>query len=472
MKKAILILAAMGSFGFLANAQNQQGLRISNYGGVNSLQLNPSSFLHSPLKWDLNIASGGLFFENDYLYIENTNFIEVLGQNGPFLFRSSNPELINQADDPQALYYNFFDANSKLNNTLSAFAGLPSLAFRIDKFSFGLYANIRSANGLNNLDQDLDYFSLDQWIEGNEKSIDEIQIAGMQWAEIGVNVALKLKETEFHKWYGGINLKYLRGFDGFYLNSNKTTIATEINDTLSFSGGPYNYGISSATLNGGNLFEGNGNGAGMDIGFTYIEKYINKSRPYLWRFGLSIVDLGFVHFNQNSQNHQLTASDLYTADKSNLVNVTNPIELLQSTSLETTGDEFQTLVGDKFTLYTPAMISLQFDYSISKELFLGGQVNRRLNLSKKMVDKENIIVGSIRYEKRNWEIGMPLSLFEDSKLRLGIWTRIYFITIGTDHIKSLVYDDPQFTGSDIYFAIKLNPFNSKRKLGPEHCNFN
>lgn len=471
MKRVILILALIGSFSFFAGAQIQQGLRNSNYGGINSLQVNPSSFHHSPLKWDLNIASGGLFFENDYFYIENTNFISLIGHDGPFLFRSTNPESTNQ-NDPQALYYNFFDANSDLNNTLNAFAGLPSLAFRIDKFSFGIFANVRTSMGLNNLDQDLDYFSLDRWIEGEEKTIDQIQIAGMQWAEIGLNAALKIKDTEFDKWYGGLNLKYLRGFDGFYLNSTNSSTATEINDTLTFSGGPYKYGIASATLNDGNVFEGNGNGAGIDIGFTFIKKYINKSRPYLWRLGVSISDLGLVHFNQNTQNHQLEFSDLYSADKSNIIDAGSPSDLLRIASQETTGDESQTFVGDNFTLFTPAMISLQFDYSMSKNVFIGGQVNRRLNLSKKMVDRENLIATSIRFEKRNWEIGMPLSLFEDSHFRAGFWARIYFLTIGTDHIKSLVYDDPQFTGTDIYFAIKLNPFNSKGKSSLEDCNFN
>lgn len=471
MKRVILFLAGMSIISFSANSQIQQGLRTSNYSGVNSLQLNPSAFQYSPLKWDLNIVSGGLFIENDYLFIENSNFINLLGHNGPFRFRSTLPEAVIQEDDPQALYYNFFDATSDLNNSINAFAGLPSLAFRIDKFSFGIYANVRSAIGINNLDEDLDYFSLDRWIEGEQKSIDPIRIAGMQWAEIGFNAALKLKETEFSKWYGGLNLKYLRGFDGFYLNSSNTTSATEVNDTLSFSGGPYKYGLATGNLNDQGLFQGNGNGAGMDIGFTFIRKNINKSRPYLWRLGASIVDLGFVKFNQNSQEHLLQESDLYTADKASIVNATSALELLQLTSEQTTGNPNQTLIDDRFTLFTPAMISIQFDYSFNKEWFLSAQLNRRLNLSARMVDRENILASSIRYEKKNWEVGIPITLFDDSDLRTGLWFRFYYLTIGSDHLRSLFINDPQFTGTDIYFAIKVNPFSGKRKSGVEECNF-
>lgn len=471
MKKVLLILTVTSFFSLSTKAQIQQGLRSSNYGGINSLQLNPSSFQYSPLKWDFNIVSGGLFFENEYLFIENTNLIEVMGHDGDFLFRSTSPEAIVQNDDPDALYYNFFNANSDINNSINAFAGLPSIAFRIDKYSFGVFANLRSAIGLTNLDADLDYFSLDRWNEGQEKTIDPVGIAGMQWAEVGINAAMKLKETEFNKWYAGINLKYLRGFDGFYLNSNENTTVTEVNDTLSFSGGPYNYGIASGSLNGEGLFKGNGNGAGIDLGFTFIRKNINKSKPYLWKIGASIVDLGFVHFNKNTQDHLLQESDLYTADKPSIVNATSALDLLQIVSEQTTGNPNQTLVADNFTLYTPAMLSIQFDYSLSKEWYVSAQLNRRLNLSERTVDRENILASSLRYEKRNWEIGIPITLFEDHDLRMGLWARFYFLTIGSDHLQSIFINDPHFTGSDVYFAIKINPFSGKRKTGVEDCNF-
>lgn len=472
MKKVFLILATLNFIGFTSKAQIQQGLRTSNYGGINSLQLNPSSFHYGTLKWDINIVAGGLFFENEYLFINNTNFIELLNHDGPFIQRKTSTDPLNQQDDPQALYYDFFDPNKDMNNSANAFAGLPSIAFRLDKHSFGIFTNFRMAIGLNKLDNDLDYFSIDRWVEGKIKSIDPIKIAGMQWAEIGFNAATKLKETKFNKWYVGVNIKYLRGINGFYLNSNSNSTATEINDTISFSGGPYEYGLASGTMNGESPFQGNGHGAGLDIGLTFIKKHINKSKPYLWRLGVSIVDLGFVHFNSNAQDHSLSASDLYSLDKASFTGINNPINLFQIISEQSTGNPNQTLVDDNFNIYTPAMISIQFDYALKRNWFFSSQINRRMNLSAKMVDRENLIAGSFRYEKMNWEIGIPVSLVEDHHLRAGLWARFYFLTLGSDHIRSLFIDDPQFTGSDVYFAIKLNPFNSKPRSGVERCNFN
>lgn len=469
MKKVLLTFIILVSF--VANAQIQQGLRISNYGGINSVQLNPSSFHYGPLKWDLNIVSGGLFFENEYAYVENTSFFKLLGHNGPFLFRSQSPESQNIPDDPDALYYNFFDATTNMDNSMNAFIGLPSLAFRYKKLSFGIYSNFRTAGAANQMDIDLDYFSLDRWVEGDVRAVEPLQMAGMAWGEIGFNAAMHIKETEYTKWYAGVNLKYLMGFEGFYINSPNESQVTEVADTFLVSGGPYTYGISSGSLSQNGGIQMNGSGLGMDIGVTYIRKSITRRTPYKWRIGASIVDLGYINFDQNAQEHTFNPADLYNLDRNSLDQATDLLGLISIFSEQGLGDPNASLSDTKFTLYTPTMLSLQFDYALDRHWFVGGLFNRRLSLSGRMVDRENLLSVSARYEKQWFEFGLPVTLYDDRHLRMGLWARVYFLTIGSDHLGSLFINEPRFTGSDIYFAIKLNPFSGKRKTGPEDCNF-
>ena len=57
----------------LALAQEQLGLRMERYAGVNSLMHNPANNLVSPLKWDVNLVELGVFVDNNYAFIYNAN---------------------------------------------------------------------------------------------------------------------------------------------------------------------------------------------------------------------------------------------------------------------------------------------------------------------------------------------------------------------------------------------------------------
>ncbi len=52
---------------------------------------------------------------------------------------------------------------------------------------------------------------------------------------------------------------------------------------------------------------------------------------------------------------------------------------------------------------------------------------------------------------------LPVSLYNYSKLRVGISARLAFITIGSDNLSSF-FKQSELTGSDIYVGIKVNPF--------------
>lgn len=470
MKQPILIITV--SCSLLASAQNQLGIRTSNYSGVNSALINPAAFHHSALQWDFNIVSGGAFVYNQYAYVENASVISLIGHDGPMTFRSASADA--PADDPTALYYNFYDQQAKFSNSVNAFVTGPSILLHKGKYSFGIFNNLRVASSGNRLDPDLDYFSLDRWVDGDTKEFDPFNINGMAWGEIGINVATTLKKDLRSELNIGINAKYLMGFEAFYFRNQNNTSVTALGDTSLVDGGPIDYAITS-----GNGFGINGHGFSGDIGVVYKRRK-GRGKPYLWKLGVSLLDLGFVHFNKNSQKHILDESSLYNIDRNNLGNGAGVDALLDDLSLEALGDATQSQVADDFTLLTPSALSVQFDYALNKNWFLNATVNRRINFHPITVDRENFWSASVRYETKWFEMGMPVVLYDDRHLRVGTWIRIWGLTIGSDHINSILLKQPQLAGSDIYFALRVNsltnPFGKKsgqrrRSQSAEDCYF-
>lgn len=456
MKTLIKIMLVLGPLA--VGAQNELGLRTSNYSGINGVQLNPTAFAYSPLKWDLNIVSGGVFAYSDYMYVENTHLINLLGHNGPILFRSRSQDA-QVADDPNALYYQYFDASRDMDNSFNAFVGLPSISFRINSWSFGVFANVRTAMSANHLDPDLDNRSLDQWPDSVTKIIDPFTMSGMVWSEIGVNVAAPLVKNRKGSLFLGGNIKYLMGYEGFYFNNKNRTAVMEVGDSLYLNGGPFEYGVATgqSTSGDGYNFQQNGSGLSVDIGATYIRK-TQDGRPYHWRLGVSLLDIGYIRFNKNAQAHVLTEGTAYDIYKP-AIDGDNIDAITSATSLEALNDATQSLRANEFSLLTPMALSIQFDYAINSNFFVNAVMNRRLSVVDKMVDRENFWSVSPRYENRWFEIGMPVVLHEDRNLRIGTFIRLAYLTIGSDHVNSLFIKQERFHGSDFYFALKFNPFD-------------
>src|SRR5262245_2518763 len=68
MKKDLLI-PLLTMMPIIIHAQQNLGIRNSNYAGIQGALLNPSSIADSRLSWDVNVFSGATTFDNTFLYI-------------------------------------------------------------------------------------------------------------------------------------------------------------------------------------------------------------------------------------------------------------------------------------------------------------------------------------------------------------------------------------------------------------------
>ena len=109
----------------------------------------------------------------------------------------------------------------------------------------------------------------------------------------------------------------------------------------------------------------------------------------------------------------------------------------------------------------PSAFSVQVERSLGKGFFLNATAVKRINTGKNGVRRENMWAVTPRFENRLFEFMMPFVVYERNDPRLGAAMRIGFLTIGSDNLGSIIRKQ-NFSGSDVYVAIKVNPTYLKR----------
>lgn len=439
-----------------AYAQNQQGLQVSNYSGTTGLGYNPSSFQASTLKWDFTILSGGVFVETDYIYLKNTSLKEVLNTDKPF----TNFDVENAGNAADFIYYQFNDARINMDNSISAFAGSPAFATRLNKhFSVGFYAKVRQAISANDLDKQSSEPGISAWRTPETRNIQPTRFTAMLWTEYAANLAYGFSKGDKVFSYG-INAKVLIGNQAMFVNSPSTVSLTKLPDEMATAPSEVEYGFTYFDEDF-NLNK-NGTGFGLDFGFTVQDKdYFAETRT--WKIAVAMADLGFVNFKNNSEQHRVS-TDQFAAIPSNTFEQASSLrEFSRELSTALTGDPEAIFQDSKFTIFTPAALNVSVDYHLSKFLFLNLNLSRRFIIHPQQLQKENIAVSSIRYETRFFEVGLPVTLYNDRDLRAGAWIRVGPLVVGSDNIAPWFIEQNQLSGADIYFALRINNWNTSLK---------
>lgn len=303
-------------------AQQNLGIRNSNYAGIQGALLNPSAIADSKLKWDVSVFTVGEVFDNNFLYApkKSLNFFGIKR----IIDGSIHEDLFFTHYTPQ-------DANKLYNVTFSTEILGPSFFVKIaHKHEIGLtvagraYANIKDIPG--NMAQNAFVYFKEQDLWNTSLQDNSSRINSMGWMQYGLHYATVLYSGGNNELKAGISLNYLRGIVAAY--ANNTHINYNIQDTsnIKFSNTSIDYGrtnfddfrkVNSQDLN-------HGHGFGADIGFTYVhlrdaapasaKPYIRpQSGPdkndYVYRLGISLIDIGSIHFNSNAATYHLQAAN-------------------------------------------------------------------------------------------------------------------------------------------------------------------
>ncbi len=446
-------------------AQEQLGLRLDNYSGVNAIALNPAASAAYPLSWDINIVGIGATFHNNLGYIEKSNVTKT-ARNANSI--GPDPALNIFYDKKAVLEYNFKN-KSQYYGSMSARVMGPSLIVKLNNgHSFGLFSGIRALISSHNLPKILNPYEMNKIKRGQTFDVDPFKGGGLVWSEFGVNYAYKIGGDTEGGLTIGANLKYLQGLQAFFIeNKEGTKMARIADDTFRVDGAIGSLGFTNSYNT--DISKPNGKGFGFDIG-AVLTTIANDDRPYEWRWGASILDLGKIKITKNTEVHDITLKEAILIEKKDFesLNSDDPLtDALRRLNRKAYNNPTQTLKGNSMSFGLPSALQLQADYAFTKKIFLNTLLIQRIPLGN-VIQRDNLLAVTPRYETRWLGASMPISIINYQQLRIGLAARLAFLTLGTEHLLSFMTNSNLY-GTDFYFALKLNPFNvggfSKGKKG-------
>lgn len=470
MKKTLgAVLCMLGSLCLLG--QQDLGIRNSNYAGIQGALLNPSSIADSKLKWDVNILSVGEVFDNNFLYAPKSS-LNFLG------FKK-----IIEGSIHEDLYDTHFDPNNpnKLYNlTFSTEVLGPSFFIKVaKKHSIGLtiagrgYANIKDISG--NLGQNAFAYFQQKSLWDTTFHDNTSRVNTMGWLEYGLHYATVIYSQGKDELKVGVSLNYLQGIAAAY--AKNVNVNYNIGDSahLLFSNSSVDYGRTNTdTYRKINNFNdlNHGHGFGMDIGFTYehltdqavytdeqgrpVQNDPSKSK-YVYRIGVSLIDVGSINFNRNSAAYHLqtNGADFTNWHQSKFSGNDQLDQTLSAVFYH--GDSTRSLTSDHFNMGLPSALSVQADWNIYEHFFANATIVKGFGHGNGQgVTRPDVYSITPRYETKNYEVSLPMSVLYYGvwKPRIGVAVRVGYFFIGGDAPGSLLKLN-SLEGADLYAGVHI-----------------
>ncbi|MGD0710260.1 MAG: DUF5723 family protein, partial [Bacteroidales bacterium] len=445
------------------------------YSGITGEWINPSFIAGSPYIVDINLVTAQSYFDNNYVYLFPTNVLDLLDDDGENKIKIDNTQQREHGTWAKYMLENKDNNNWRKNAYLNALVQGPSFMFNFKKWSFSIEDAARAdisivrvspvaARLLYEDSPRLTYLPL----QNKQLEIPKFRINGLVWDELGITIARQIINNRDWEVNGGITLKHLDGYAGGYCLNKGVNITVPNDSTIYFKDLSVKAGYA-ANLN--HPVTVCGSGASTDLGVTFKKKTIKNSYQcpnfcdkeldlqYLWKLGISLVDIGYINFNGFTNNYTINNStdDWVNITKMHTKGINGFDSVLKA--------HFSNLVNSKsdFTMMLPWAASVQFDYNIGYNIYLNGTwVQRIPHFGLPGVDRANSISITPRYDTRRFGVALPIVFYEYLWPRVGIAFRFNnFLIIGSDKIGAIF--SQSLSGEDFYFSFKFNILKSCKK---------
>ncbi len=443
------------------------GLVFSTYSGVSGVMINPAFMTGSKVFLDINVVGESTFLENDMIFFPAGEKIlsELLK------FDTIN---LNDGDFKYNRNYNYFNTtNDKYVYTDVRLMG-PSVMLQAGKHAFALSTTLRSVHAGNNIPYQVPIIMYegieDENYFGKNLYDKNYSFVSMTWSEINMSYAVNFYERYGNRFTFGATVKGLFGYEGGYLAVKNLDYIIIDKHTVQFNNADTEVGIALPIDYETNAFDIKpfirGYGAGLDIGFVYTKKVstINQSgerricaKPYsdyVYRIGISLLDLGAITFNKNAEKHVFDNVGVYW-EHYDTVRYEGINNIFQSYSNAFYGDPGSSYNSSRIRIALPTVLSLQFDYHLHKNFYLAALWNQPVKFQLNQLYQPSQIAIVPRYENRFVGVSVPFSIFNYREPRIGVALRIYSFTIGTEKLGSWL-GISDFTGMDFYFSFKIS----------------
>ena len=453
----------------------------SNYAGSNAVSMNPASLTTSNLYFDVGFMGVGLSIYNDYAYIMGKDVLKTAMTMGDYIPTYN-------VDGRNRNYLTYKNPKHRPINLYESFdLGLFNMMFNIgDIQAVGLSLNMRAYTSATKIPWELPEAFLDSIgttdIYDRDFSSKRSMLSTLEWAELALTYSTTIYERYNHKLDVGMSLKYLIGYSAAVAKVNKLNY--EIPEQQSISINEFDFDAAAALpidydapIESSNFIDkglNRGSGLSVDLGFVYTRtqnKVIRrKTRDfhnydwisfrtrvyYKWRVGFSLMDFGYIRFNNNAIVHHFYADSSMEFDAEGLENIETFNGLLEYVSESYyDGDSEKSLVGRNFVMGLPTTLRAQFDYNLYKSFYVNASIIQPIRLFKYSVMAAPRLMVEPRYESKYFDFALPVTLYKYKFWRLGASMRIGFLTIGTEKIANYL-GLGKTNGMDFYMSLKFN----------------
>lgn len=444
-------------------AQNYHALHGSSYTGAAGIFNNPASPNNSLQKWDLTIFAFQLSNITNTIYAKNLKLPS---------FSNASIQLIEgkfSRFNHQAIDLNLFNAMYQIDKKQTIAGGL-----RVRNYSH-LKANDFEANDSTS--------SFKRFLIDN-RTTPFLQGYATQsaWLEGNLNYSRVIHESPDGRLSGGITLQILKNISGAYTRINKVSFLENKSATdtsYTFTGGTTSFAYSANydVLSDNISIQGNINeivkaspsSFGISLGIEYISFNKNASigenepKPYDWKLGLSIMDIGTSKYN----------TSIYTGQFSDPKNtITNGDVSKKFTSINSS-KEFKdslatifntvTPLANNFSINSPTRMIINIDRAFGNHFFANFQLSMNFrsasNLSKLNTRELNLLTVTPRWETNLLGFYLPVQYNTQGQIWLGVAIKAGPLVAGI-HNLGILKKDPLINGGG-YIMISIHPFKKK-----------
>ncbi|MCH2224644.1 MAG: DUF5723 family protein [Crocinitomicaceae bacterium] len=447
----LLLLSILLFYSGMLSAQNAFGSLHSNYMPTNSVNVNPTSMLDAKVWLDINIIGAGMYVNNNLIYLEDQSWMSVV----------RDPESISDQDigyDQGRNKYHAYNRN---------FVALPSAVWSQGDYAAGLALGVRSYSGVRNIPTYAGQFienGVEQYVPQHniDYSAEKIRVASLNFGEIKGSFAYTFRKRRRDLFMGGLSVTKFFAIGGAGANINQFDFNVN-NDSLWQS-----YHLQADLMYTPDPKFNTKGGVGLDIGFTWerlvgeagsyfpnSKKMGCRSVPYLFKLGVSIIDIGSVKLPENEYLYAGYNFDNFAwRDYGDL-------ELNEDNVTDIFADEEpnidEGLIRKPSKIRLPTFASVQFDYNLwASRIYLNASLIQGMPVSKKKfgLRHANSLSVTPRYESYWFEFSLPLILYEYRYPQMGVAMRLGPVTLGTDKLLSWIQRSNLY-GADIYAHVKI-----------------
>ncbi|GEM_PF-822503 len=451
-----------------AKGQEQLGIRLDNYSGMDQAWANPAFVASSPLNYDLHLAGVGFFANNNYGYLRHTSLLDMRNKNDVV----AAWDLENTTLRPGTLVSDAYDTPTRKFAKVNLQITGPSVMFKIDEVhSIGMFSNMRAAFSVTRIPVVLGYYEYNRQQYNNRFELTPFEAAGAIWNETGIHYGYKSDQSNGAISFG-VNLKYNSFMEaGFFGLQNKAGYTKISPDSVQVDLPAVEIAITTGNIRQVDVDMDSkqvsigdikpriyGHSVSADLGVS-VEITDNDVDGYRWRAGASVMDFGLAKISRDAEFHtsypipQSTLID-FTAYQS----VSNYDSLVEKLSDAALGDPAASLKARSFKMGLPTALSLQGDYQFVPNVFMGGLIVQPFGLSRYNLKRTAVLAVAPRFENRYFSFSLPVTVRDWKSARMGMSARLGFVSFGTDNLGSIIRKR-DFTGTDLYFSLRVNAIN-------------